>query len=76
MARQWRRLASSEVVVVTDLPRGLVQLLGLFLEHSLLFYRSTESNRQVKLGCIESELIYILKRAFWYEVMNIHGDLF
>ena len=27
VARQWRRLASSGVVVVTDLPRGLGQLL-------------------------------------------------
>ena len=29
VARQWRRLASSVVVVVTDLPRGLGQSLGL-----------------------------------------------
>ena len=29
VARQWRRLASSVVVVVTDLPRGLGQLLGI-----------------------------------------------
>ena len=29
VARQWRRLASSVVVVVTDLPRGLQQLLGI-----------------------------------------------
>ena len=28
VVRQWRRLASSVVVVVTDLPRGLGQLLG------------------------------------------------
>ena len=29
VARQWRRLASSVVVVVTDLPRGLGQWLGI-----------------------------------------------
>ena len=29
VARQWRRLASRVVVVVTDLPRGLGQLLGM-----------------------------------------------
>ena len=29
VARQWRRLASSVVVVVTDLPIGLRQLLGI-----------------------------------------------
>ena len=29
VARQWRKLASSVVVVVTDLPRGLGQSLGM-----------------------------------------------
>ena len=43
-AQQWRRLASSVVVVVTDLPRGLGQLLGIIPEPCHTLYRTSHAS--------------------------------
>ena len=48
----------------------------LILATRVLFYRSTESNRRVKSGRIEFNLILYLKRTFGHVVVNIQGDLF